>query len=314
MVLAAKLGLQSVQCDIAAAFIHSHVPPEREIYVHNLVVSNKARVQRSFPFGTLSMGFVSSHFTERLVKQGLTPSNFDPCLFLSSTLIVIIYVDDILIYGQDEKEIDNFIARMKTQDMALHKEGTAEGYLEVDIQRYESQITFTQIGLIKCIIDALGLDSKFATAVATPAEKEALGRDVDGPPASGQVNYASVIGILLYLGHSRPDIAFATHQCAGYTFAPKQLHEDALKRIGCYLKGTLDKGLILRSSDDFKNDCYPDADLAGLWNRNNKNDPHCVQSWTGYVRCVSHCPVLWTSKLQTEIALSMMEAEYVALS
>jgi hypothetical protein len=90
----------------------------------------------------------------------------------------------------------------------------------------------------ECIIDALGLDSKFTTAVATPAEKAALRRDVDGPPASGQVYYASVIGMLLYLGHSCPDIAFATHQCACYTFSPKQSHEDALKRIGCYLKGT----------------------------------------------------------------------------
>jgi hypothetical protein len=142
------------------------------------------------------------------------------------------------------KSTTNFIAQMKTEDVALHKEGTAEGYLGVAIQRHENQITFTQIGLTMRIIDALDLDSKYTTAVATPAEKAALGRDVDGSPASGQVNYASVIGMLLYLGHSRPDIAFATHQCARYTFAPKQSHEDALKCIGRYLKGTLDKGLI----------------------------------------------------------------------
>jgi hypothetical protein len=49
---------------------------------------------------------------------------------------------------------------MKTEDMALHKEGTAEGYLGVDVQQHENQITFTQIGLTKCIIDTLGLDSK----------------------------------------------------------------------------------------------------------------------------------------------------------
>jgi hypothetical protein len=153
---------------------------------------------------------------------------------------------------------------MKTEDVALHKEGTTEGYPGVDIQRYENQITFTQIGLTKCIIDALGLDSKYTTAVATPAEKAALGRDVNGSPASWQVNYTGVIGMLLYLGHSHPDIAFATHQCACYTFAPKQLHEDALKCIGRYLKGTLDKGLILRPSDDLKIDCYPDADFACL--------------------------------------------------
>jgi hypothetical protein len=70
--------------------------------------------------------------------------------------------------------------------------------------------------------------------------------------------------MLLYLGHSHHDIAFATHQCACYSFAPKQLHEDALKRIGCHLKETLDKGLILRPSDDLKIVCYPDAHFAGL--------------------------------------------------
>ncbi len=59
----------------------------------------------------------------------------------------------------------------------------------------------------------MGLDSKYATAVATPAEKAALGRDFDGSPASGQVKYASVIRMLLYLGHSHLDIAFATHHC-----------------------------------------------------------------------------------------------------
>ena len=203
---------------------------------------------------------------------------------------------------------------MKTEDVALHKEGTAEGYLGVAIQRHENQITFTQIGLTKRIIDALGLDSKYTTVVATPVEKAVLGRDVDGSPASGQVNYASVIGMLLYLGHSHPDIAFATHQCARYTFSPKLSHEEALKRIGCYLKGTMTRGLILHPSNELKIDCYPDADFAGLWTRDKVDDPHCVRSQTGYVICVSDCPVLWTRELQSEIALSTMEAEYVALS
>jgi hypothetical protein len=234
------------------------------------------RLQRTLYGLCQSPQYFYKYFTEHLIKQGLTPSNFDPCLFLSSTPIVIIYVNDILIYGKDEKKIDNFIVRMKTEDVALNKEGTKEGYLGVDIQQHKNQITFTQIGLTKRIIEALGLDSKFTTAVATPAEKAALGKDVDGPPVSGQVNYASVIGMLLYVGHSCPDIAFATHQCAHYTFAPKQLHEDGLKRIGRYLKGTLTKSLILHPSDDLKIDCYPDVNFAGLWNCDNKNDPHCM--------------------------------------
>ncbi len=70
-------------------------------------------------------------------------------------------------------------------------------------------------------------------------------------------------------------LTFATHQCACYTFVPKQLHEDALKHIGHQLKGTLDKGPILRPSDDFKIYCYPYADSTGVWNCNDKNDTHC---------------------------------------
>ena len=318
MILAAKLGLNSVQCDITAAFIHGRV--QETIYVHQPRGFHRGqgdevlKLKRTLYGLKQSPRYFFKYFTERLLKQGLTASKFDPCLFMSKTLIVIIYVDDILIYGKNDEEINDFIERMKQEDVALHREGTAEGYLGVDIQREGNSITLRQEGLTKRIISALGLDSKLSTSVATPAEKAALGRDLGGPVASGSINYPSVIGMLLYLGHSRPDISFATHQCARYTHSPRQSHENALIRIGRYLKGTLDKGLILTPSDSLKIDCYPDADFAGLWNRDEKHDPHCVRSRTGYVINLSNCPVLWKSKLQTEIALSTMEAEYVALS
>ena len=61
-------------------------------------------------------------------------------------------------------------------------------------------------------------------------------------------------------------------------------------------------------------DCYPDADFAGLFGHEDVQDPHCARSRTGYVILAFGCPVLWKSKLQTEIALSTMEAEYVAMS
>jgi hypothetical protein len=63
-----------------------------------------------------------------------------------------------------------------------------------------------------------------------------------------------------------------------------------------------------------KIDCYQDADFAGLWKRDNVQDPHCLRSRTGNVTCLANFPVLWKSRLQTEIALSAMEAEYIALS
>lgn len=121
--------------------------------------------------------------------------------------------------------------------------------------------------------------------------------------------------MLLYLsGHSRPDIAFAVHQCARYTFKPTRRHEQALVRIGRYLKGTMNRGLILSPTDSPDIDCYPDADFAGLYGHEDAQDPHCARSRTGYIIMAFGCPILWKSRLQTEIALSTMEAEYVALS
>jgi hypothetical protein len=104
-----------------------------------------------------------------------------------------------------------------------------------------------------------------------------------------------------------------THQCARCTHSPKQTHKNALKKIGRYLKGTIKKGLTLHPSDNFKIDCYPDADFVGLWTRDNKQGPHYVRSRTCHMICLADCPVIWKSQLQTEIALSTME-EYVARS
>jgi hypothetical protein len=140
MVLAAKLDLISVQYDITAAFVHARVPDKEKIYVHQprgfkRGYSNDVLHLKQTLYGLKKAPrYFFKYFTERLVRQGLTPLEHDPCLFMSSTLILIIYVDDILIYGKCNDDINNFIARMKSEDVALHQEGTAEGYLGVDIQ------------------------------------------------------------------------------------------------------------------------------------------------------------------------------------
>jgi hypothetical protein len=119
----------------------------------------------------------------------------------------------------------------------------------------------------------------------------------------------------MYLcGHTRPDLGFAVHQCAHYLHAPTRLHETAVKHIGRYLVGTRDRGLILRPNGTMKVDMYVDASFAGLWGHEDKQDPSCVKSRSGFVILVGGCPILWGSKLQSEIALSTMEAEYIALS
>ncbi len=63
-----------------------------------------------------------------------------------------------------------------------------------------------------------------------------------------------------------------------------------------------------------KIDVYPDANFAGMYGYEHHDDPFCVKSQTGYVINVANCPVMWQSKLQTEMVLSTMEAEIVAIS
>ena len=121
--------------------------------------------------------------------------------------------------------------------------------------------------------------------------------------------------MLLYLSsNSRPDIQFAVHQCARFTHAPRNSHADAIKRICRYLQGTSTKGLEFTLTKEMELDLYVDADFAGLWNYESDQDPICVKSRTGFVITLGGCPVTWVSKLQTEITLSTLEAEYIALS
>ena len=121
--------------------------------------------------------------------------------------------------------------------------------------------------------------------------------------------------MLLYLSsNSRPDIAYAVNQCARFSSCPKLCHEQAIKRIAKYLIKTRDKGLIIQPDSELKLDLYADADFAGQWNLQNADDPASVKSRSGSIITLGNIPVLWSSKLQTQIATSTMHAEYIALS
>ena len=87
-----------------------------------------------------------------------------------------------------------------------------------------------------------------------------------------------------------------------------------MKQIVRYLKATRDNGLTFNTDVEMRLNMYPDADFAGLYGIKNEQEPVCVKSRTGYVLFLGGCPISWTSKLQNEIALSTLEADYIALS
>ena len=86
-----------------------------------------------------------------------------------------------------------------------------------------------------------------------------------------------------------------------------------MKRICRYLQGTKDNGLVFYPSKKLVVDCYADAYFAGLWVHADPQDHICARSRTGIVVTFANCPLLWVTKLQTEIALSTLHSEYVAL-
>ena len=88
----------------------------------------------------------------------------------------------------------------------------------------------------------------------------------------------------------------------------------AVKRIGRYLKETRDRGLIFRPDGTHSIHAMCDSDFAGTWNKEYANQRSTVLSRTGFFIMYAGCPIVWESKLQTEIALSTCEADYIALS
>ena len=110
--------------------------------------------------------------------------------------------------------------------------------------------------------------------------------------------------MMLYLAsNTRPDISFAVHRCSRFTNSTTVSHETAVKSICRYLQGTNENGIVFNPSKKLVVDCYADADFAGLWGHENFQDPIYARSRTGFVVTFANCPLLWVSKIQTEIDL-----------
>jgi hypothetical protein len=108
---------------------------------------------------------------------------------------------------------------------------------------------------------------------------------------------------------------YATHQIAKYSSDPRQLHGKAILYLICYLKKTRDSGLHFKPDSTKGFECYCDEDFSGLWNKAFAPvDPSTSKSQSGWIIFYAGCPVSWASKLQSQVALSNTEAEYIAMS
>jgi hypothetical protein len=203
----------------------------------------------------------------------------------------------------------------------ITEEGDLCDYLGIKVTRHDDgNITLTQPHLIQSILKDLGLDKPNSTVADTPSlVTKILSRHLDSPRHEpDHFDYRSVVGKMNHLEKStRPDIAEAVHQCARYCSDPRKEHTEAMKRLGRYLRGTATKGIIMRPVDLHSFECWVDASHAGEWQNEVKTcepDSATARSRMGYTFMFANCPILWASKMQTEIALSTTEAEYMALS
>jgi hypothetical protein len=105
-----------------------------------------------------------------------------------------------------------------------------------------------------------------------------------------------------------------THQCARFSVSLMRSHKLAVMRIGQYLLLTKERGMIYRPDLKRGLEVFMDANIAGGWDPEDAENADNVYSCTEYVICYSGCPMIWQSKLQTEIALSTAERGYIALS
>ena len=236
-------------------------------------------------------------------------------MFYFNNCVVLIYVDDTLICGPTKTQVDHVVATLATL-FDVEDQGDINDYLGVKLSKLsDGNFVLTQPHLIKSIIDDIGLPPH-TNAKDTPALiSKPLQPDPNGEPFNQPWSYRSIIGKLNFLEKStRPDLAYAVHQCARFTADPHRSHGEAVKRIVRYLLGTADKGFLL-SPNDHSFECWADADYAGNWNRDfAMEDIGTARSRSGYLITYAGCLILWASRLQTEIALSTTEAEYIALS
>ena len=234
-------------------------------------------------------------------------SEADPCLYIKrrgkSILVVLLWVDDLIICGNDRKAIDWF-KKAISERFNMKDLGDLSWILGMEIQRDRSARTMriTQRAYINTLLKRFGmLECK---PIGSPAEGDLL-RD---PSAKPSKDYMCLVGSLLYAAMiTRPDIAYAVQALGRHMQASNETHFAAGKRILRYLQGTKDLGLTYTAvGNGTIIEGYADSDWA--------SDKDTRRSVTAYVFKLGGAVISWASRLQPTVALSSAESEYMAAS
>ena len=240
----------------------------------------------------------------------------DNCLFVKRVggkmYLISLYVDDILVAGSDLDEVER-IKRQFTEHYEMKDLGELNYYLGMKITRSEEYIKLDQSGYVREILEKYShlLRGKEGKTVNTPMERDLKLRkselrtmSKDQQAYVAEFPYQNIVGALIYLAiNTRPDISYAVGVLARFNSNPIYRACKALLRLLMYLRSTPNIGLKFYGND-LNLFGFSDADWAG--------DLDSRRSTTGYVVYAAGGPIAWQSKLQTTVAVSTMEAEYMA--
>lgn len=308
LAVAAVEKLLLAQFDVKTAFLYGLL--QEEVYMNQPEgfddgSGRVCRLKRSLYGLKQAPRCWNNRFVNFMKRQGLEATSADPCLFVRKSgnrkLIVALYVDDGLVAGSDQDEINSFIKKLQAEFKIT--KGSMNNFIGMQIKQSLDGILVNQKVYIENMLKRFNMDQ--ANSLSTPCggcEKES--EELVG----NEVPYREAVGCLMFLMiATRPDIAFAVSRAARAVEKPTTADWLNVKRIFRYLRATSNYGLFYRKISNNKNvDVYSDADFGG--------DVKTRRSTTGVVATFAGGAVSWSSRLQKSVALSTTEAEFVAAS
>ncbi|KAJ8775065.1 hypothetical protein K2173_020069 [Erythroxylum novogranatense] len=218
-----------------------------------------------------------------------------------SIVVISLYVDDILVTGNDCKQI-NQLKHDLMQTFEMTDLGVMTYFLGMEIKQSPGEIFICQKKYLKEILRRFRMEE--CKSVGTPMnQKEKLQKE-DGAEPTDNATYRSLVGCLMYLTATRPDIQYTVSVLLRFLHCASELHMKAAKRVLRYLKGTSSYGIKFTKSERFKLYGYSDSDWAG--------SVEDMKSTTSYCFAMGSVCFSWCSKKQDIVALSTAEAEFIA--
>jgi hypothetical protein len=309
LAIANKYKLSLHQMDVKSAFLYSEI--DEEVYLkkpEGLKKDGKVLKLKKSLYGLKKAPKMwNETFNEFMIMEGFKRSQSDYCLYHKGSnekFYVLLYVDDLIIAGEDEKNISRLKRSLK-EHFEMKDLNKVSKYLGINIIEKENSIELDQKDYILEVLRKYNMEN--CNPVATPIEsKLQISRE---PSTDNDLikNCRILIGRLMYIMMgTRPDICFALSYLSRHQSNGNEELWKALKRILRYLKGTLDFKLIYEANKEIPLVGYTDADWAG--------DHSDRKSTSGFIMQVYGCTVSWCSNKQQCVSLSSAEAEYIALS